>query len=307
MKTRFNLSVIALLTLGSTFAMADNPYYNDHYNSPGYLNPQEEIATTTITTTNEDTTELILNNTDRREKKEQKSLNDNFSSLVVMDSEKSSMSSNGSKGTSTAFRMNYDKELAPTQDIGVLFSYKNTKIDDLSLKSKNMVLSPYYKYYHDINDKIDVMAVANGVLALKSTTSTSGDIDVFEYGLGIGVVPNYYVNDKLLFSLPVGIQTSASNVTKEPAGSNLDINTLSQLNYGLGTEYMIKPTWLVNADVLQTQEIGGSDVAKDNALYYNLRTTYHSEAWNYVLGYKTVKNVDNYKEDTYMLSVGYNW
>jgi len=55
--------------------------------------------------------------------------------------------------------------------VGVLFSYKNTTIDKFDgvndVKSKNILLSPYFKYYHDINEKVDVMAVANMLLLLE--------------------------------------------------------------------------------------------------------------------------------------------
>jgi hypothetical protein len=309
MKTTIKLSVLVLLALTTTNIYADN-FYQDPYGSPGYNNDggtEDKI----ITTTNEDVKDIILVNDNQREKKESRATNQtSFSSFVIMDSEKSTIKDNGVEGKATAFKINYDKELAPNQDVGVLFSYKNTTIDKFDgvndVKSKNMLLSPYFKYYHDINEKVDVMAVANIVTAFRSTEFGASETNIVDYGLGLGVVPNYYVNDKLLFSMPIGIQTMKQHFTKEPS-SNLDEETISQLNYGLGGEYMIKPNWLLNADVIQTQKLGSSDVEKDNGLYYNLRTSYHGEGWDYTLGYKTVKNVDNYKEDTYMLSVGYNF
>jgi hypothetical protein len=312
MKTTIKLSALVILTLTTTNLYADNFYQDPYQTSPYYYNNDAPSEDKIITTTNEDVKDIILVNDNQREKKESRATNQtSFSSLVIMDSEKSTIKDNGVEGKATAFKINYDKELAPNQDVGVLFSYKNTTIDKFDgvndVKSKNILLSPYFKYYHDINEKVDVMAVANIVTAFRSTELGANETNIVDYGLGLGVVPNYYVNDKLLFSMPIGIQTMKQHVTKEPAGSNLDEETISQLNYGLGGEYMIKPNWLVNADVIQTQKLGSSDVEKDNGLYYNLRTSYHGEGWDYTLGYKTVKNVDNYKEDTYMLSVGYNF
>jgi len=46
---------------------------------------------------------------------------------------------------------------------------------------------------------------------------------------------------------------------------------------------------------------------KDKATYYSTRMTYHGESWDYVLGYKTIADIDNLSEDAYMLSIKYGW
>ena len=246
-----------------------------------------------------------------------KSFNSSFSSLVVMDSEKASMHSNGIKGTSSAFKFAYDTELESGNDVGALFSYRKTKASDVyGSKSTTMSLSPYYKYYHAINDKIEVMGVGNLLINKRSLDSSLfNDFAYLEYGAGVSAIPSYYVNDKLSFSLPVGMQTVKKKITSDVASSiDFIVNAINNLgfqtsiNYGLGAEYAIKPNWYANVNVVRTQEIG-SDTSynNDKVTYYNVGMTYYSELFNYRLGYKTVKNVTNYDEDAYMVSAQYNW
>jgi len=249
--------------------------------------------------------------------KQAKIFNSGFSSLVIMDSEKASMHSNGIKGTSSAFKFSYDTELESGNDLGALFSYRKTKASDVyGSKSTNISLSPYYKYYHTINDKIEVMGVGNLLINKRSLDSSLfNDFTYLEYGLGLTAIPSYYVNDKLSFSLPLGVQTVKKKITSDVA-SSIDfivdaINNLgfqTSINYGLGAEYAIKPNWYANLNVVRTQEIGSNTTYnRDKITYYNVGMTYYSELFNYRLGYKTVKNVSNYDEDAYMVSAQYNW
>ena len=246
-----------------------------------------------------------------------KSFETDFSSLVVMDSEKASMNSNGTSGTSSAFKFSYDKELKNGNDVGALFSYRKTKASDVyGSTSTSILLSPYYKYYHTINDNIEVVGVGNVLLNKRSMDSSLfKDFAYLEYGMGLAAIPSYYVNDQWSFSMPLGIQTIKKKITSSvPDSIDFIVNAINNLgfqtsvNYGLGVEYAIKDNWYANLDVLQTKEIG-SDTSynKDAITYYNLRTTYYGEYWNYALGYKTVKNVLNYDEDAYMVSAQYNW
>ena len=246
-----------------------------------------------------------------------KSFETNFSSLVVMDSEKASMSSNGISGTSSAFKFSYDKELKNGNDVGALFSYRKTKASDVyGSTSSSILLSPYYKYYHTINDKVEVVGVGNLLINKREMDSSLfKDFAYLEYGMGLAAIPSYYVNDQLSFSMPLGIQTIKKKITSSvPDSIDFIVNAINNLsfqtsiNYGLGVEYAIKDNWYANLDVLQTKEVGSdTSYGKDAITYYSLRTTYYGEYWNYALGYKTVKNVLNYDEDAYMVSVQYNW
>jgi hypothetical protein len=241
-----------------------------------------------------------------------------FSTVIMMDSEKSNLKEKDIEATSSSFRFTYDKELNSKNDIGFLLSYKDIKSDDAySSKSKNLIVSPYYKYYYDVNDHFDILGVANGILGVKYMKSSLFDdgFGYLEYGAGITALPNYYLTDKLTVSFPIGVQTIKKNLSVDVPDSveflKTAINNMgfqTSLNYGLGLEYAIKDNWFINTDALKTQEIGSTKTAlKDKATYYSTRMTYHGESWDYVLGYKTIADIDNLSEDAYMLSIKYGW
>ncbi len=102
-----------------------------------------------------------------------------------------------------------------------------------------------------------------------------------------------------MFNLPVGIQT----LKRGSASNNTDLQKIA--NYGIGGEYRPKPNISINANIMQTKDLDSDSNLK--ATYYVLQSNYYGELWNVGFGYKTVKNVSNYDEDTYMLTVQYNW
>ena len=275
-------------------------------------------TTTSVASASNEIMQLATMTKQRKKAKKDKEFNSGFSSLVVMDNEKASIHSNGVKGTSSAFKFIYDTEMENGNDIGALFSYRKTTASDVyGSKATSVSLSPYYKYYYTINDKIEVMGVGNLLVNIRDLDSTLfKDFAYLEYGAGLAAIPSYYVNDKLSFSLPIGIQTVKKSIPTNKVSSDVSfivdaINNLgfqTSINYGLGAEYAIKPNWYANLDVLRTQEIGSNTTYnRDKVTYYNVGMAYYGELFNYRLGYKTVKNVSNYTEDAYMVSLQYNW
>ena len=280
-KQKIALSTALLLIL------TNNIYAVGHDHDDAAL-PVPEVIT--------DISQTIIQNlsTTKQKKEDKKGKNNSkvdFSSLIIMDSERSSTDINGNSRTSSAFRISYDRELNSDSDVGAIFSYRDTEN-----VSQSILLAPYYKYYKTINDKIDVETVANLTLGKQKIDNAA---DYNEYGAGVTVVPAYYVSDELMFTLPIGIQT-----IKRGSASNND-NLQKLANYGIGGEYRPKPNMSVNANIIQTKDLASDSNLK--ATYYVLQSTYYGELWNMGLGYKTVKNVDNYDEDTYMLTVQYNW
>lgn len=253
-----------------------------------------------------------------RHNKKESGFDTSFSTVIMMDSEKSKLKDKGNEGTSSAFRFSYDKALASGNDVGFLMSYKDIKSDDVyGSKSKKLLISPFYKYYYDVNNNFDVVGVVNGVVDLSYMRSSlfSEGFGYLEYGAGITALPNYYLTDKFTISFPIGVQTLKKNLNfdvpdnvKFIKSALNDIGFQTNLNYGMGLEYAIKDNWFVNTDVLKTQDIGSNKTtSKDKATYYSVRSAYRGESWDYVLGYKTVKDIDNFSEDAYMLSIQYNW
>ena len=293
-KQKISISMALLLVLTSNiYAEGENePGYNQQ---PEYEHYYHEEEGTTPTETTDITQTIIQNLSTIKQKKEgkkgQNSSKVNFSSLIIMDSERSSIDTYGTSYTSSAFKLSYDQELNSDSDVGAIFLYRDTEDT-----SKNIQLVPYYKYYKTINNNIDLETIAN--LTLGQQNIDNGP-DYNEYGGGLTVVPSYYINDALMFTLPVGIQT----LKRGSESNNDDLQKIA--NYGIGGEYKPKPNISINANIMQTKDLDSDSNLK--ATYYVLQSTYYGEFWNVGLGYKTVKDVDNYDEDTYMLTVQYNW
>ena len=277
LKQKTTLSIVILLILTTNIYAAGE-------NEPGYNHEYDYDDTTIAEIT--DISQTIIQN-----KRRQQGSKADFSSLIIMNSEKSSIDTYGTSQTSSAFKLSYNKELNSNSDIGAIFSYRDTENISQSIQ-----LAPYYKYYKTINDKIDIETTANLTLGKQKRDNAS---DYNQYGVGLTAIPSYYVNDALIFTLPIGIQT----LKRGSASNNDDLQKLA--SYGIGGEYRPIPNMSVNANIMQTKDLNSDSNLK--ATYYVLQSTYYGELWNIGLGYKTVKDVDNYDEDTYMLTVQYNW
>lgn len=223
-----------------------------------------------------------------------------FKSLIIMDSEKSVIEENSNDKTSSAFKLSYDRDFSNNSDIGTLFSYRVTEYDDTSAKSQEILLAPYYKYYKDITENIDIEVDANLILQTREFSGVTSSTDSYQtYGVGVTAIPGYYIGERVMLNLPIGIQ----NIQRSSSSGDDDFQTFA--TYGISGEVKILENWFVNANILQTKDIDSDNGIQAN--YYVLQTNYYGEYWNFGLGYKTVENVKKYSEDTYMLSVMYNW
>ena len=290
-KQKIRISIALLFILTNNIYAVQQPEQQQPEQQPEQQEDENIIPTEII-----DISQTIIQNLStlkqkKQGKKGQNSSKVNFSSLIIMDSEKSSIDTYGTSRTSSAFKLSYDRELNNDSDVGTIFSYRDTK--DIS---KSIQLAPYYKYYKTINDKVDLETIANLTLGRQKRDNAS---NYNEYGAGVTLIPSYYINDGLMFTLPVGIQTIKR-------GSSSNKTAFQKLaNYGIGGEYRPKPNMSVNANVMQIKDLNSDSNLK--ATYYVLQSTYYGELWNMGLGYKTVRGVSNYDEDTYMLTVQYNW
>ncbi len=240
-----------------------------------------------------------------KRKKVQKSKNNgeeegSFSSLILMDSEKSEIEQGIKNISSSAFKLTYNQDASDNSDMGALFSYRNSKDNNNNNKSEEFFLAPYYKYYKDITDNIDIETVANLLVGTREFSGTTQYYDSYQsYGGGLTLIPGFYIGERIMLNLPVGVQSM------QRSASSGDDKLQNFLNYGISGEVKIMSNWFINANFLKSK-----DLEPDNnleATYYVVQSNYYGEYWNFGLGYKSVEDVKNYSEDTFMLSILYNW
>ena len=78
----------------------------------------------------------------------------------------------------------------------------------------------------------------------------------------------------------------------------------------LNLKYYILPNWDVGVTVFYLKHLETSDLAegRDKAVYYAVRSKYtFLKRFVFSVGYKLVDHVKSYNENSYMLSLSYNW
>jgi hypothetical protein len=301
LKNTIRLSLLATVILSS--GLYSEEYYHGNereFPQEGYAHAPEKESI--------DISHTLIQNMyalKNKRKKVQKSKNsgeeeNRFSSLIIMDSEKSEIEQGIVESSSSAFKLTYNQDASNNSDMGALFSYRNTKYDKSSAKSEEFFLAPYYKYYKDITDNIDIETVANLLVGTREFSGSTPSFDSYQsYGGGLTVIPGFYIGERVMFNFPVGVQGM------QRSASSGDDELQNFLNYGVSGELKIMSNWFINANFLKTK-----DLESDNnleATYYVVQSNYYGEYWNFGLGYKTVEDVKNYTEDTVMLSILYNW
>jgi hypothetical protein len=301
LRNRIGLSLLGTVIFSS--GLYAETYYHDYdreYNQEGYAHAPEKESI--------DITHTLIQNMyalKNKRKKVQKSKKNgeeegSFTSLIIMDGEKSEIEQGNVDSSSSAFKLTYNQDASNNSDIGALFSYRNSKYDGSSAKSEEFLLAPYYKYYKDITDNIDIETVANLLVGTREFSGRTPDFDSYQsYGGGLTLIPGFYIGERVMLNLPVGVQSM------QRSASSGDDELQNFLNYGVSGEVKIMSNWFINANFLKTK-----DLESDNnleATYYVVQSNYYGEYWNFGLGYKTVEDVKNYTEDTVMLSILYNW
>ena len=293
LKNTIRLSLVATVLL--TTGLYSEEYYHDNH---GWEEHDEAPEKEAIDISHSIIQNIYATKNQKKKAEKNKKGTNSFSSLIIMNSERADIKQGNADSTSSAFKLSYDDDFTNNSDIGAIFSYRNTEDDSTNKKSQEIMLSPYYKYYKDITDNIDIETVANLLIGNRAFSGTP-KIDSYQtYGGGVTVIPGYYIGEKVMLNLPIGLQS-----LKRSSSGDDDLQNF--VSYGFSAEYKILPNWALNANILQTQDIKADNHLKAN--YFVVQTNYYGEYWNLGLGYKSVQNVKNYTEDTYMLSVMYNW
>lgn len=271
----------------------------------------------TASSTSEISQSVIEQVTNAKSAVREKNYDTGFNSVIIMDSEKSTPTDSGIKAKTTAYRFSYDFEIENGDEVGGMFQYRNTKSTDVyGSKAKSYSIAPFYKHYNDLTDKIELATVGNLFLGYKDMDSSlfPDGMQYMEYGFGASAIPSYHVSDKTLVYAPIGFQSTKKNMkNKVPEELSFLVDAINNvgfqnsINYGLGSEYMIKDNWSLRGDIFNTKQVGSNtSYNKDQATYYSIKTNYFTDSWSYVFGFKTVRGISDYSENAYMLSINYN-
>ena len=248
------------------------------------------------------------------------SLSNNFSSKVLMNSESATIKNKGESGDATSGVLNYSYDFTNGDKLGFLTTYRYTKVNDhWGSKSGNLSLIPFYTINSYINGQLDIATTINligSAVYLESSIFPDGG-GYLEYGAGAGVLPTYKITDKLWLNTSLAYQYSKKYIPSSKVPEDLEfvadaINNLEAMqtvNYGIGAKYHFTKQWRASADILQIMQLKKEDLeeGRDKATYYMAQTQYDLYNWTLGLGYKIVRDVADYEEDSYMFTCKYNW
>lgn len=222
------------------------------------------------------------------------------------------------KGSNTV--VSFSSVSPSANSAGILINYKSSSADDnLDSKTKNLLLTPYYKIDGSIDEKLNipvVLSLSANIVYLKSNIFEDG-VGYFEYGGGIGVLPTYKMTDNLTMKLNIGYSYLKKYIPESYVPEDAqwlsdainDLEALQVASYGLGAKYNIEKNWIILADILQTKHLQTQTIqqGREKATYYAVSSSYSWSDWSLRLGYKTVQDLKDYEEDAYLVSFSYSW
>ncbi len=247
-------------------------------------------------------------------------INTTFLSKIMFDSETTSANDGVKDIDSNGGILHYTTKFDSGNSVGILISYRYSSTDDrYDSKMANVAFTPFYKINADINKNFSLGTIINltgNTVYLDSSIFPDG-AGYFEYGGGVGVIPKYQFNESFFIDGTLGYQYMKKYIPSSLVPDEVDFITdainnlkaLQTLSYGIGAQYNIKKEWRINGDILQIKQLVTDDIEKgrDKATYYTISSTYDWKKWSFGLGYKTVKDVEDYSEDSYMLTLKYRW
>jgi hypothetical protein len=214
----------------------------------------------------------------------------------------------------------YSRDFAKgKQSLGFMIPYRYIKSEDnLNSKMGYFSLVPVYKYRYDIKgSKLEWLTnLSVGAVYLKSGLFPEGG-GYLEYGGGTGASFMSTLAENL--SSKVGIQYQLvkksipdSLVTDElkwvsEAMNNLDMEQDLTISAGLSYD-LIPDVWDVSTNLYRVHQLQ-SDADPDSKYQtvWNIYTGYTYKYFHVQLGYKTSFEMKDYKDNSYICTVRYNW
>jgi hypothetical protein len=224
------------------------------------------------------------------------------------------------KATGSSGLFAYSRDFGQgNQSLGIMIPYRYLKSEDtLNSKMGYFSLVPVYKHRYDVKDsQLEwVIDMSIGAVYLKSGLFPKGG-GYIEYGGGTGLsyltelVEN--LNSKvgisyqvLKKSIPDSLVTDELKWVSE-AMNNLNMEQDLTLSAGL-TYDLIPKAWDVSTNVFRIHQLQ-SDADPDckYQTVWSINTGYTYKFFHVQLGYKTSFEMKDYKDNSYICTVRYNW
>jgi len=248
-----------------------------------------------------------------------------FTSEVKLDSEKgrvkNTLNNSRYSGDTQGSMFKWERYLFDNKSIGIMVSYKTIDMnDDWDSKTKTLSIIPSFKWIINFNKRFDlanVIYLRGSIIYLKSKLFPDG-AGYITYGGGLAMQPILHVTDSSDLNFLVGYsiskrwipESAVSDEVKFVADAINNLNPIQTVSLGASYKHNIMKNWFAELSFVHINIIKGEGI-QDNrrkANYYVFRSYY--KFWNkfkFGIGYKLVRNAGDYKEDAYMLTLGYNW
>jgi hypothetical protein len=273
----------------------------------------------TATSTSENVVNILSSISTKSKKRVKEGLS-SFNSRTMMNSETLSIKDKNKNIDGSSGIITYSKEMKSGNSWGLITTYRNTEADDtMKSKTANLSFTPFYKVENRVDEKWNIPVLFNltGSLVYLESSIFPDGAGYLEYGGGIGVLPTYEINEKLLFTSSLGYQYLKKDIPSSYVPEDAEwvadaikaLEALQVLNYGVGLQYDIIPNLKLDLNLLQVKHLKTENIetGRESATYYSTSGTYNWQKWSLSLGYKTVQGVSDYSEDTYMASLSYKW
>jgi len=240
-----------------------------------------------------------------------------FTSKIMMNSESATVEDGDTKITSSNGMMAWANTLQNGHDWGLLFQYKLSEKDDQwNTKTSIVGLIPFFKFNTQLapNTRLHTLLNASATATYIDSALFEDGAGYLEYGAGINFQPVQQLTPAWSVYANAGYQYSEKTIPKSLAPENMDyfvdaLNDLDaneNLSYGMGSEWVINQYVTVVIDALQVENsLAASGRNKPLYLAANSEFTYDKVLAS--LGYKVVKNIEDYEETAYMASLSYKW
>lgn len=222
----------------------------------------------------------------------------------------------------------FSKDIGEDLTAGIILPYRKIKVkDEVNSKLTMYSIAPFVtfrtmkkgNFYNDVS--------FYGFLSFDELKTDfdydkkRDKIDYKELGAGATINPTYKFNDMLTLDFNFGYQYSTYMVQKS------DITLTASYSGNATKEYLkdlFKPRHMVNMGTSLTvtpienakvivgyaysaNVLGNQKLKEERANYYYIKAYYTFMMFKVSLGYKKTDDANNYEEDTYMASIGFNF